>query len=613
MRFISFIVLALSVTACGSGGDSSGNSSSIASSVSSGGGSSAVSSVAAVAPESAPANFTLQLGPIKQFNFSWNAVEGADYYQLLENADGVSGFTQVVNDIEDTSYDHEVALYLRTHARYLVRACNAAGCSNDSEEVSVAGNLANAVGYVKAPVTLGAVTSMNEVVDSQRFGNTVALSGDGMTLAVATDNDLAGTTDTNGEASALFAQGGAAVYVFTKADTGWQQTGIVNGLSAEVDALALSENGELLAIGLGEESGGSIGINGNESNQSATRSGAVYLYRGNDGWTQEAYIKASNASENDLFGSSLALSADGATLAVGALAERGLAAGVNGNEALFDSDYYFGAAYVFIDGENGWEQEAYIKTIGDDGNPEGRSRSFGDAVALSADGSVMAVGSPGSNLSSSGELDDTTYSAVHLYRKVAGQWQSDALVNSPEPTLQARFGTSVALSADGAVLAVGEDHALSFNDLDLFNKGSVHTYVYADEQWAFQATLLPENGIKRNGFGGNIAMAGSGDLVAVCAPVDHGDSVALAPDSGAETLSQSGAAYVFAEQDGQWKQKSFIKAPNPGEYDDFCSSLGLSANGLALAIGAAREDGSATGVGGEMNNNAVDTGAVYLY
>lgn len=606
-----FFMCACLVTACGGGGNSSGSEASVTDS--GGGESSASSSVAALVPESSPSNLALQLSTIKQFSFSWDSSEGADYYQLLENVDGASGFVLVADNIEATSYDYEVALYSRTQASYVVQACNAAGCSNESEEVSVTGNLANAVGYVKAPATLAAVTMGYQIVDSQRFGNVVALSGDGVTLAAATDNDLGGATELNGDASEVFAQGGAAVYIFTKTDIGWQQTGIVTNLGAEVSAMALSDNGKLLAIGLEEESGGSTGINGDELNQSASRSGAVYLYRDSEGWEQEAYIKASNASAEDLFGSSLALSSDGLTLAVGALAERGLATDVNGDETLLGSSRYFGATYVFTDGENGWKQEAYIKTIGNDGDPEGRSRSFGDAVALSADGLVLAVGSPGSNLPESGELEDTTYSAAHIYRKVSGHWQHEAIINSPDPTLQARFGTSLALSADGALLAVGEDHALSFHNMDLFNKGRAHTYVYADRQWAFQATLQPENGVKKNGFGSQIALSGSGDLIAVCAPDDAGDSVALASDSGAESLSQSGAAYVFSAREGQWLQQSFIKAPNPDEGDDFCSSLGLSASGSTLAIGAAREDGSATGLGGEMNNNAVDAGAVYLY
>ncbi|WP_339616099.1 hypothetical protein [uncultured Gilvimarinus sp.] len=608
MRLINYIIIlsVLLVTACG-GGESSSSSSSSVSSSSSSSESSSSSSVAVISPESAPANLTLQLNPVKHFNFSWDAVEGADYYQLFENADGASGFIRVADNIEATSYDHEVALYLRSHASYLVQACNVAGCSDESETVSVSGNLAEAVGYIKAPVTLGATLLMNDQNVSQGFGDIVALSGDGSILAVATRNDLGGVTDTSEDAAVLFEQGGAAVYVFTKTDAGWQQTGSVSELSADVTSLALSDNGDVLAIGLRGESGGSTGINGDEADQSASASGAVYVYRDNDGWENEAYIKASNARASDWFGLSLALSADGATLAVGAPAERGLATGVNGDEALRDSaSFFIGAAYVFTDGDNGWEQEAYVKSI------EAGGQFFGDAVALTADGSLLAVGARRSTFTA-GAPEGIRYNGVHLYRKTDGQWRADTIVNSSEPSLGSNFGTSVALSSDGALLAVGEDTLGAFSDLDLFNKGRVHTYVQVDDQWVFQTMLQPENENKFNQFGRNIAMSSSGDLIAVCAPSDYGDSVALEPDSGAETLSESGAAYVFTEQDGEWLQQSFIKAPNPDSGDYFCGSLGLSANGSTLAVGARGESGSATGVGGDMNNDASGAGAVYLY
>ena len=629
MRFASCIIIlsALFATACGGGGGSSSNSnSSTASSVSSSSSSSesssstssvssSSSSVPAVAPESAPANLTLQLNPIKQFSFSWDAVEGADHYQLFENADGASGFTQVADNIEVTSYDHEVALYLRTNASYMVQACNMAGCSGESETVSVSGNLAEAVGYIKAPVALGSVTLMSdqgyEYTASQGFGNIVALSGDGMTLAATITSDFGDVTDTAGvDAVELFKQSSRAVYIFTKADTGWQQTGKISDRGAT--SLSLSDNGELLAIGLLEENGGSTGINGDESDQSASYSGAAYLYRNSGGWQQEAYIKASNARAGDQFGNSVALSADGATLAVGAYAESGLASGVNGDETSRGDQSFIGAAYVFTDGENGWVQEAYIKAIDNDRAP--LSSAFGVSLALAEDGLTLAVGASGySFLGPRSTPEKTRYSGVHLYRKTEGQWQSDTTFNSPEPILGSSFGSAVALSADGTQLAVGEDFLLLRGVSSLRNKGKVHTYLRESEQWALQATLLPETGIKANSFGSELAMSASGDLLAVCARYDGSDSVALEPDSATDTLTRSGAAYVFTEQEGVWLQQSFIKAPNPDTYDDFCGSLGLSANGSTLAVGARGESGAATGVGGLINNDADGTGAVYLY
>src|SRR5262249_13181297 len=93
---------------------------------------------------------------------------------------------------------------------------------------------------------------------------------------------------------------------------------------------------------------------------------------------QQAYIKASNTAANNQFGDSIALSADGSTLAVGVPRDN-LSAG---------------AVYVFTRSGTTWRQQAYLKpplvptgtTTGD---------LFGCAVALSGDGSILAVGAYG--------------------------------------------------------------------------------------------------------------------------------------------------------------------------------------------------------------------------
>ena len=58
----------------------------------------------------------------------------------------------------------------------------------------------------------------------------------------------------------------------------------------------------------------------------------VYTRKGNE-WTQRVYLKAANNEAFDEFGSSMALSRDGRTLAVGARGEDSAAKGLNGNQA----------------------------------------------------------------------------------------------------------------------------------------------------------------------------------------------------------------------------------------------------------------------------------------
>jgi hypothetical protein len=72
----------------------------------------------------------------------------------------------------------------------------------------------------------------------------------------------------------------------------------------------------------------------------------VMITRGADGGWSEAYLKASNPDAYDDFGQSVALSADGTVLAVGAPCEGSGAAGIGGDESRNDVPCS-GATYVF--------------------------------------------------------------------------------------------------------------------------------------------------------------------------------------------------------------------------------------------------------------------------
>ena len=103
---------------------------------------------------------------------------------------------------------------------------------------------------------------------------------------------------------------------------------------------------------------------------------------------QVAYIKASNTEAYDHFGcgggnqghtgTSIAISGDANTMAVGAPFESGGAPGVNGNQS-DNSMYAAGAVYVYVRQGNSWTQQAYVKAS----NP-GQNDHFGSSVALSA-------------------------------------------------------------------------------------------------------------------------------------------------------------------------------------------------------------------------------------
>ncbi len=154
-------------------------------------------------------------------------------------------------------------------------------------------------------------------------------------------------------------------------------------------AVALSSDGSTMAVGAHTENGA---VKAGDRTDAAYASGAVYvLVRGPKGWTEQARLKASNLDANDQFGSQVALSRDGNTLAVAAHFEDSAATGVNGNQSdnsMADS----GAVYVFTRSGTTWTQQAYIKASNTGEAEDGDT--FGYSLALSGDGNTLAAGSP---------------------------------------------------------------------------------------------------------------------------------------------------------------------------------------------------------------------------
>ena len=114
-------------------------------------------------------------------------------------------------------------------------------------------------------------------------------------------------------------------------------------------ALAISRDGNTVAVGSHLEDSAAKGVNGDMNDTTAEDSGAVYIYtRSGDSWSPAAYVKPSNTKPAEEFGISVALTADGKMLAVGAFKENSAAKGVNGNQKDV-SMVNAGAAYVYSD------------------------------------------------------------------------------------------------------------------------------------------------------------------------------------------------------------------------------------------------------------------------
>jgi hypothetical protein len=347
-------------------------------------------------------------------------------------------------------------------------------------------------------------------------------------------------------------------------------------------------------------------------------------------WAQQAYVKASDPEAGDFFGSSVALSADGSTLAVGAYhkASRPSGNSCNLNASGYQSlcgcaDASAGVVYLFARTAGVWGQQARLTA-----SNISPCASFGMALALSADGRTLVVGAPDEASSATGlngNQGDTSAphaGAVYVFSRTGASWVQQAYVKASNTRAYNFFGEHLALSADGSTLAVGawgEDSSATGvdgnqGDYSAPLSGAVYVYRRAGTIWAQQAYVKASNTEADDRFGESLALNEDGSTLAVGAPKEDSSAIGVNGNQADNSFERAGAAYVFIRTGSTWAQQAYVKASNAGAGDAFGWSVALSADGSTLAVGAWGEDSSATGVDGNQSDNAApNSGAAYVF
>ncbi len=451
-----------------------------------------------------------------------------------------------------------------------------------------------------------------------RFGYSVALSRDGNTLAVGAYGEASRASGVDGEQSDNSIPYTGAVYLFVRGGATWTQQaylkpsnpGVSYGFGYDV---ALSADGDTLAVGALAESSSATGVNGNQADNSAPNSGAVYVFKRNSvTWRQQAYLKPSTIDAVDNFGGSVALSADGLTLAVSSVGEDSGASGINGDQT-DNSAPISGAVYVFVWRDIVWTQEAYFKAS----NPDADDR-FGLGLALSGDGRTLAVGAPLED-SNGNQADNSApdSGAVYLFSRAGPNWYRQAYLKASNNQPGMGFGYSLSLSRDGNTLAVGApgdgaDAARMNGDRLAEGSGAVFVFGRSGIAWTEQAYLKALHIERDDFFGIQVRLSQDGTTLVASAHEEDGGATGINGDQADNDRSCSGAVYLFKRRD-TWTQTAYIKASNTGSYDTYGWSMALSHDGTTLAVGADSEDSAATGVNGDQANNSADSsGAVYV-
>ena len=195
---------------------------------------------------------------------------------------------------------------------------------------------------------------------------------------------------------------------------------------------------------------------------------------------------------------------------------------------------------------------------------------FGTSVALdpAGAGNLAAVGAP---------FADGT-GAVYLFRRIGGNWSSEAAKVSGS-VVGGQFGGGIGgVSLSGQTLVVGERHGNGAV------AGAGAAYVYADDGTNLNlvATLTATDGEANDSFGVSVSVSGS--VAAI----------------GASTADGTGAVYIFEEFEGAWSQVVKLTPPSGSVGDTFGENVALLGN--RLVVGARGDD-----------SGGADAGAAYLY
>jgi hypothetical protein len=256
-------------------------------------------------------------------------------------------------------------------------------------------------------------------------------------------------------------------------------------------------------------------------------------------WVQHAELTSSDGAANDDFGESVAIS--GSTIVVGAPFHQ-----VGPNQ-------FQGAAYVFIEKDRKWTEQAELTASDGVG-----SDYFGASVAVS--GNAVVVGAPYHQVGSSFQQG-----ASYVFVRSGTSWTQEAELTASDGAAADHFGTSVAADS-GTVLVGAIGHG---STAEHPGPGAAYVFVKSDGTWNQQAELKASQGKAGDTFGISVAISSSTAVVgAECHPFTS------------TTGCGPGAAYVFVETSGKWRQTAELTSSDGAPNDYFGASVAVSGNAM---------------------------------
>lgn len=356
---------------------------------------------------------------------------------------------------------------------------------------------------------------------ADRFGWSVSVSKDGVYCVIGAYNKNSGK---------------GAVYVYKKQTDGnylqFQKLTASDGAIGDYFGWSVSTNSD----------GSIIVVSAHLDDDKGVNSGSVYVFtRGTSTYTQSQKLTASDGATVDWFGYSVAISADGSVIIVGAPLDD-------------DKGADSGSVYVFTKGTT-----SYTQTLKITASNGAAADQFGSSVAVTSSGSIIVVGA---------HLDDpsgTDSGSIYVFSKGSGfsYTQRQNLVPADSESGD-KFGIALAISGDASTILASS----VFDDDGDTDAGAVYVYSRVGDTgytYTLSQKLLAKLPASNDKFGVSLAINYDASTIAIGACLRD------------EAVVDSGSVFVFKKKaDGLYYQLQNLTVTDAEAYDNLGYSVAIS-------------------------------------
>ena len=242
-------------------------------------------------------------------------------------------------------------------------------------------------------------------------------------------------------------------------------------------------------------------------------------------------------------------------------------------------------------------QLAQSKLTADDG---ANNDEFGYSVAV--DGDTVVVGAYQHDITDDQDITSGDAGAAYVFTEVDGVWSQAAKLTASVPAPGDKFGYSVAVDGDTVVVGAYQHDITDDQGITSGDAGAAYVFTKptTGDGWAdwddpnkvdkaeLTAKLIASDAATGDYFGYSVAV--DGDVVVV------GASTGDRTDTGGNTITDSGAAYVFTKVAGGWSQVAKLTASDGAANDEFGVSVAIE--GDTVVVGAHQHDANSNSAAG---------------